>query len=84
MESLEEHTKEEEDVVFSPENNTTEIQANNALNEDLRNQTAAKQSYEQRDTSAYSMENVSETSLGTEITKPNICLLYTSPSPRDA
>jgi len=71
MESLAEYTDEEEDVEIPPENNT-ETPANNTLNEDRRNQTAATQSYEQRDTSAFSMENVSETSLSTEITKPNI------------
>ena len=71
MESLAEYTDKEKDVEIPPENNT-ETPANNTLNEDRRNQIAAKQSYEQRDTSASSMENVSETSLGTEITKPNI------------
>lgn len=60
MESLAEYTDEEEDVEIPP--------ANNTLNEDRRNQTAAKTI----DTSASSMENVSETSLSTEITKPNI------------
>ena len=71
MESLSEYTDEEEDVENPPENNT-ETPLNNTLNEDRRNQTAAKQSYEQRDTSASSMENVSETSLSPKITKPNI------------
>ena len=71
MESLAEYTDEKEDIEIPPAKNT-ETPANNTLNDDRRNQTAAKQSYEQHDRSASSMENVSETSLSTEITKPNI------------
>ena len=47
MESLAEYTDEEEDVELPPAKNT-ETPANNTLNEDRRNQTAAKQSYEQQ------------------------------------